>query len=97
MSEWRDIEMEPAPKDGSKIDLLFPYPRGRTIDCMWRDGGVYGGGCWIWMTPKWGSQPGLGIDWHLLPEEEWEVNYYPNLEPTHWMWPPADPNTDVQK
>jgi len=30
---WRT--MDSAPKDGSKIDLLYPYPRGRQIDCFW--------------------------------------------------------------
>lgn len=80
---WQDIST--APKDGSKVDLLYPHPRGRTIDCEWRQGGVDGDGRWIWLKPIWGSQPGLGIDWHLLPEADWEVCSYPNMEPTHWM------------
>lgn len=86
---WQPIET--APKDGSKVDLLFPYPRGRTIDCMWRQGGVDGDGRWVWLKPIWSSQPGLGIDWHLAPESEWEVCSYPNMEPTHWMLPPELP------
>lgn len=81
---WHPIET--APKDGTKIDLLYPYPRGRTIDCFWRQDEVTGpDGGWFWLTPKWQSQPGLGIDWHLLPESEWTWNTYPNMQPTHWM------------
>lgn len=53
-----------------------------------------GDGRWIWLKPIWGSQPGLGIDWHLLPESEWEVANYPNMEPTHWMRSPVLPSTD---
>jgi hypothetical protein len=86
---WQPIET--VPKDGSKVDLLYPYPRGRTIDCEWRQGDVHGDGRWCWLKPLWGSQPGLGIDWHLLPESEWEVCSYPNLDPTHWMRPPPLP------
>lgn len=84
------LPIETAPKD-RKIDLLYAYPRGRTIDCEWREGGVDGDGRWVWLKPIWGSQPGLGIDWHLLPEAEWEVCSYPNMEPTHWMDRPNDP------
>ena len=89
MSPWQPIDT--APKDDTKIDLLFPYPRGRQIDCQWRQGGVYGDGGWFWSIPQWGSQPGLGIDWHLLPEEEWETASYPNMHPTHWMPSPKLP------
>lgn len=89
MSEWRT--MEDAPKDGTKIDLLFPYPRGRTIDCQWRKGGVYGDGGWFWSKPTWGAQPGLDIDWHLLPEEKWDIGSYPNEQPTHWRLAPELP------
>jgi len=86
---WQPIET--VPKDGTKVDLLYPYPRGRTNDCQWREGGVYGTGNWYWQTPTWGSQPGKGVGWHLLPESEWETHHYPNDEPTHWMTPPAPP------
>jgi hypothetical protein len=91
--EWQDIAS--APKDGSKVDLLFPYPHGRTNGCAWREGGVYGAGNWYWAKPTWQSQPGLGIDWHLLPETEWEVCSYPNEQPTHWVRPLPDPVAPV--
>lgn len=90
---WQQIET--APKDGTKVDLLYAYPRGRQNDCQWRQGDVYGEGGWYWSIPQWGSQPGLGIDWHLLPEDEWETGCYPNMEPTHWMLPPALPGPVV--
>jgi NAD-dependent dihydropyrimidine dehydrogenase PreA subunit len=89
---WQDIST--VPKDGSKVDLLFEYPRGRQNDCQWREGGVYGDGDWYWSKPQWGCQPGLGIDWHLLPESEWTTENYPNMAPTHWMTPPALPRQE---
>jgi hypothetical protein len=82
MSGWLPIAT--APKDGTKIDLLFPYPRGRTIDCYWGASDLYGGDTWIWRTPTWGQG-------ELLPEGQWYIHCYPNMEPTHWMLPPDPP------
>lgn len=90
------LNMNTAPKDGTKIDLLFPYPRGRTIDCFWKEGDIYGSGNWYWLKPIWGSQPGLGIGWQLLPKSEWEMCSYPNMEPTAWMPAPQLPD-DYEK
>jgi hypothetical protein len=78
---WYDITT--APKDGTKIDLLFPYPRGRTVDCFWGEIGIALGKVWVWRTPIW-------KDGVLLPEDQWDVNCY-GSEPTHWMPAPASP------
>jgi hypothetical protein len=77
--EWADISS--APKNGTKIDLLYPYPRGRTIDCYWEPAQNRG---WVWREPRWG-------DGGLLPEDQWSVANYPNGTPTHWRYPPALP------
>lgn len=82
-ARWRPIET--APRDGRKIDLLYPYPRGRTIDCYW-DVVVQ---AWLWRSPKWRN----GV---VLPEVEWPYNSYPNTEPTHWMSPPEPPCVEVE-
>jgi hypothetical protein len=83
MREWQPIET--APKDGTKIDLLFPYPRGRTINCYWGTIGLSGSeGLWVWRQPTWGNG-------ELLPEDQWQMSCYPNLEPTHWMPVPELP------
>jgi len=80
--EWYDISS--APKDGRKVDLLYPYPRGRTVDCYWAQNDLadlkFG---WIWRTPIW-------KDGQLLPEGQWNVNCYGG-DPTHWMPAPALP------
>jgi len=80
---WQPIET--APKNGTKIDLLYPYPRGRTINCYWaqNDLAVLKFG-WVWRTPTW-------EDGVLLPEDQWNVNSYGG-EPTHWMPSPALPS-----
>lgn len=82
-SEWLPIET--APKDGTKIDLLYPYPRGRTVNCLWAQNDLaYLKFGWIWRTPIW-------KDGVLLPEDQWNVNCYGG-EPTHWMPVPALPD-----
>lgn len=78
---WRAMESEEPPKDGTKIDLLYPYPRGRTIDCYW-DASI--GGVWASRRPSW-------RDFVLLPESEWDLSTYPNMEPTHWRPAPVLP------
>lgn len=77
--EWRPISE--APKDGTKIDLLFPDPRGRTIDCFWDEIGPG----WFWRTPTWENG-------ELLPESKWNMSCYPNMEPTHWQPLPSPPS-----
>lgn len=78
--DWQT--MESAPKDGRKIDLLFPYPRGRQIDCQWSE--MLG---WHWRERTWGEGDNCG----LLPEAQWKVGCYPNLAPTYWMPTPEMP------
>ena len=82
--EWQPIET--APKDGTKVDLLYPYPRGRTIDCWWENEGPLAG---FWLQrnrPKWKNG-------ELLPEGEWDIATLPNMQPTHWMpSPPLPPS-----
>jgi len=85
--QWQPIDT--APKDGTRIDLLYAYPRGRTINCEWRQGDVYGDGGWFWSSPRWEG----GI---LLAEEQWSTNCYPNMEPTHWMPAVSDTSTDCE-
>ena len=73
MTTWQDIAS--APKDGTKIDLLYPHPRGRLVDCCWHLE------CWMGRLPAW-------RDGKLLPDDEWDFVTHPNMEPTHWMLPP---------
>lgn len=84
--EWQPIET--APRDGRKIDLMFPHPRGRTIDCFWRiePNASHPEGGWFWRSPKWDKT-------NLLPESEWPLSCYPSMQPTHWRWPPPHPTT----
>lgn len=79
MREWLPIKT--APKDGTRIDLLYPYPRGRTINCFWK--GELGIG-WAWLQPTFGPDG-------VLPEDQWDMGCYLNLEPTHWMPIPPPP------
>lgn len=81
---WRS--MDGAPKDGTKIDLLFAEPRGRTINCFWLQNEFTGpDGGWFWRTPAF-AETG-----EVLPEEDWFLSCYPNMTPTHWRLPPAPP------
>jgi len=81
--EWLPIAS--APKDGTKIDLLYPYPRGRTINCYWGETDLHCGPLWVKRNPTWGASG-------LLPEREWNTSCFPNMEPTHWMPAPALPD-----
>lgn len=81
--EWLPIAS--APKDGTKIDLLYPYPRGRTINCYWGETDLHCGPLWVKRNPTWGASG-------LLPEREWSTSCFPNMEPTHWMPAPALPD-----
>jgi hypothetical protein len=78
-SRWQLIET--APKDGSKVDLCYPPPLGRVINCFWNV--RYGG--WNWRAPI------LAHDGAPLPEAKWALSSYDHLEPTHWMPTPAMP------
>lgn len=77
-SAWQPIET--APKDGTKVDLLYPYPRGRAINCFWEERHL----AWVWRKATW-------KEGDLLPEDQWDWGYYANMEPTHWMPRPAPP------
>lgn len=83
MTEWKSIRS--APKDGTEIDLLFPHPRGRTINCFWDKTFKN----WTWRTPRWDKLK-------LLPKSKWDWHTYPNMKPTHWMTPPKLPKTTKQ-
>lgn len=80
--EWQPIAT--APKDETVVDLLYPYPRGRTIDCYWEASKPFCG-TWISRRPTWSVDEGK-----LLPETEWSISTYPNMEPTHWRVVPTD-------
>ncbi len=81
---WKPIET--APKDGTFVDLLYPYPRGRTINCQWTTDFEIG---WHWMTPQWDAGG------KLLPESKWFTNTYPGMQPSHWMPIPLPPATQA--
>ncbi len=85
MPGWRDIAE--APKDGTLVDLLYPHPHGRTVNCYWDTSEVAGGGMWVWVTPRWGPEG-------VLPETDWYTSCRPNMEPTHFRLPPAPPQQE---
>lgn len=78
---WRPIET--APKDGTKIDLLYPYPRGRLIDAFWDE--TLG---WARLKPQWFRDK-------LLPEDEWFYETLPNMKPLAWMPAPPQPSASA--
>jgi hypothetical protein len=82
--------MATAPKDGTKVDLLYPYPRGRQIDCYW-DASKPMNGAWVSREPCWGSTDSAEGCYTLLPEDQWSIQTFPNMEPTHWRLPPPPP------
>ena len=71
---WRTIDS--APSDGTKIDLLFPYPRGRVVNAYWK-GDL--GFTWVWRRATWDDSG------NLLPEDRWSISSSPNMEPLAWM------------
>lgn len=84
-----DDPAHPPPMDGSKVDLLYPHPRGRTINCFWE------GSVWGWREPTWytaGDPEFIDGVTRLKPESEWDFGNYPNLKPSHWIRPPGMPN-----
>lgn len=44
MNDWRP--MSEAPRDGTRVDLLYPYPRGRQTDCYYETEGPLRG-LWV--------------------------------------------------
>lgn len=73
--------MQSAPRDGTLVDLMYPHPRGRTINASWN--AMLG---WHWKEPRWENM-------ELLPEEEWPSHTYPNMQPLAWM--PCPPRPEI--
>jgi len=83
MSPWQP--METAPRDGTKIDLLYPYPRNRMIDAFWDHNMM-----WVTREPKWRVDEETN-ELILLPEKEWDWVTYSGMEPLCWMPCPEMP------
>lgn len=81
MNAWRP--MSEAPMDGTRIDLLYPYPRGRQIGCYWETDGPLKGH-WVRREPKWKEV--------LLPDDQWDYVILFNMQPLFWMPAPALPD-----
>jgi len=79
-----DDPEHPAPRDGTKVDLLYPHPRGRQVDCYWT-------WCNIDQRPMWGRREPRWEKGELVPESRWFLSFFPNMEPTHWRPAPAPP------
>jgi hypothetical protein len=84
VSMWRPIAT--APRDGTKVDLLYPHPRGRMINCFWHARTR----TWMWRTPRWQGDT-------LLPEHQWDLHYAPDAQPTHWRLAPMPPQESVHR
>lgn len=74
---WNPIET--APKDGTEVDLWFPYAKGgyRVTDAKW-------------MEMDFGRSSGPFYAWR----HEWNPEFEREPlsgEPTHWMPPPEPP------
>ena len=83
MSAWQPIET--APRDGTKVDLWYPYPRCRVINCYFSNDRIWGkDGQWLRREPAWKDNA-------LLPESEWMTACFPNMVPSHWMLSPDPP------
>ncbi|GGC75974.1 hypothetical protein [Chelatococcus reniformis] len=83
MHPWQPIET--APRDGStKVDLLFPYPNGRKVDCVWGWSPLEEDYSWQWLEPRYEEDI-------LLPEERWATCLVYGMQPTHWMPSPELP------
>ena len=79
--------MDTAPKDGTKVDLLFPYPISYRLEYFWATEGPMAG-AWCHRRPTYtfdGVEPPNGAV--LLPEDKWDWQMYPNMEPLAWTWP----------
>ena len=84
MSMWWPIAT--APRDGTKVDLLYPHPRGRMINCFWHARTR----TWMWRTPRWQGDT-------LLPEHQWDLHHAPDAQPTHWRLAPVPPQPSVHR
>lgn len=77
--------MQSAPKDGTIVDLMYPYPRGRKINCKYNK--TLG---WHWLSETFDPNT-----LEVLPESEWNINCLPNMEPLAWMPTPPYPSIAI--
>ena len=83
---WQPIET--APKDGTLVDLVYPYPRGRVANMYWANDPF---NTWVARKPAYHHER-FG---ELLPEKDWSFVAFPNATPTHWMPAPKLPNASL--